>query len=180
MLEPSDKIRQRWSGCSRGHSDKFDPLIFLLQEMARVHFAKMGPKMQSIESKPGESHEAQPRLLQVLHGLQETSTRPPGRRTQARIRDGALNMHPLEIGISEISVSVSVRPRFILGLNVRSRFRKKMILEESPAPNQSRSQLLVRLPPMTSWHSVHSISQGVTVFPATAPTVMVPTFLKNY
>lgn len=65
------------------HSDKFDPLIFLLQEMARVHYAKMGPKMQSIKSEPGESHVAQPRLLQVLHGLKKTSTSPPGRRTQA-------------------------------------------------------------------------------------------------
>lgn len=76
--------------CFRGHSDKFDPLIFLLQEMARAHYAKMGPKMQSIKSEPGESHVAQPRLLQVLHGLKKTSTSPPGRRTQA-MRDGALN-----------------------------------------------------------------------------------------
>lgn len=65
-------------------SEKFDPLLFLLQEMARVHYAKMGPKMQqSMKSEPGESPEAQPRLLQVLHGLQKTSTSPPGRRTQA-------------------------------------------------------------------------------------------------
>ena len=96
----------RCCGCFRGHSDKFDPLIFLLQEMARVHYAKMGPKMQSIKSEPGESHVAQPRLLQVLHGLKKNFNEP-SRQTHTGDAGWCLE-HPVDIGIS-----VSVRPRFI-------------------------------------------------------------------
>ena len=68
--------------------------IFLLQEMARVHYAKMGPKMQSIKSEPGESHVAQSHgCFKFFMVSKKTSTNPPGRRTQA-MRDGALE-HPV-------------------------------------------------------------------------------------
>ena len=144
--------------------------------MARVHYAKMGPKMQqSMKSEPGESPEAQPRLLQVLHGLQKTSTSPPGRRTQA-IWDLE---HP---DISDIGISVS-------GLESYWDFmsccvpEKTMKLAQPPAPNPSLPQLLVLaslgLPPMTSWLRVHNISQCATVLPTSAPVVMVPTCFQN-